>query len=131
MPYDLIHETAPAVAAAGDKPSRSASYRLKGFDAAPVNEEASTLYEVFQNSVKLYADKPCLGHRPIGKDGKAGDFTFMTYKETSDKVTAFAASLRTAGLAKGARVAVFGANSCEWMIAMQVCFPPCVKWLST
>lgn len=44
-------------------------------------EGASTLYEVFENSVKTFGDKQCLGFRPM-LDGKAGPYQWWTYKQT-------------------------------------------------
>ena len=50
-----------------------------------------------------------------------GDFEWMTYAEAAAKVDAVGAALAgRAALAKGDRVGVYGANSPEWMIAMQV-----------
>jgi hypothetical protein len=42
---------------------------------------ATTLYELFEESVRKHGDRPCLGWRPM-TDGKAGPFEFWTYKET-------------------------------------------------
>ena len=119
--FEFLTEVGPATSGSGDKPSRSACFRHCKHETPPKAEAgATTLFEVFELSVKRFADSPCIGHRPTNKEGEAGDFTFLTYKETSDKAKAFAASLRAAGVEKKARVAVFGANCCEWMIAMQV-----------
>lgn len=46
-----------------------------------VEGSATTLYEVFEQSVKRYGDCKCLGWRPI-VDGKAGPYEYWTYKET-------------------------------------------------
>lgn len=118
--YEHLVETTPARDASGDKPSRSPGYRHVKHKEPPRCEYASTLYEIFQHSVKEHGEKPCLGHRPKNKDGLAGDYTFLTYSEVADKVKAFAASLRAAGVRKPERLAVFGTNCPEWMIAMQV-----------
>lgn len=45
-----------------------------GFQNAPGNP--TNLYEVFENSVKRFGDRPCLGKRIDGK----GAFVFETYK---------------------------------------------------
>lgn len=118
--YEFLTESGPATAASETTPSRSAAYRHVKHAEPPRGASGVTLYEVFENSVKNFPNEPCLGHRPLGKDGVAGDFTFLTYQETADKVKGFATSLAAAGLQKGDRVAVFGANCSEWMIAMQV-----------
>jgi long-subunit acyl-CoA synthetase (AMP-forming) len=44
----------------------------------------------------------------------------MTYGEAAAAVVDAAGALAAAGLKKGARVGVYGANCPEWMIAMQV-----------
>ncbi len=76
--YVEIGETRPA---AGDVPSASKIYRAaiskNGF---PHIEGVTTLYELFDRSVKAHADKPCLGHRAV-KDGAAGDYEYQTYKQ--------------------------------------------------
>jgi long-chain acyl-CoA synthetase len=117
--YELLAEVGGSIPAAGERPSRSAAYKAKNF-ASLVADEKSTLYDTFEKSCSQFSDKPCLGYRGVDANGNAGDFTFMTYKEVQDKVKAFSSSLKEAGVQKGQRVAIFGANSCEWMIAMQV-----------
>lgn len=44
----------------------------------------------------------------------------MTYAETGAKVDAIAGAFARVGLQPKGRVGIFGANSPEWMIAMQV-----------
>ena len=51
----------------------------------PSFEGASTLYEVFERSVKLFGENRCLGWRPI-TDGKAGPYEYWTYKQTQGVV---------------------------------------------
>jgi hypothetical protein len=81
-----------------------------------------------QTCQACYCASPCGCNNAVrGKDGVAGDFTYLTYQEVADKVKAFATSLAATGLKKGDRVAVFGANCTEWMIAMQV--RACCPWV--
>lgn len=83
--------------------------------------EATTLYELFQNSVAKYGQENLLGWRPIDKaTGKPGAYQWLTYDETNAKVQAIASGLAGLGLAANDRVGVYGVNCCEWMIAMQV-----------
>lgn len=49
-----------------------------------------------------------------------GDYQWMTYAETAAKVDAVGSALAGAGVKPKDRVGVYGANSPEWMIAMQV-----------
>ena len=118
MAYELLVESGPAQPATESRPSRSKAYRHVKH-ATPLKAGAATLFDSFQRSVKLYANEPCLGHRPMDAEGNAQPFKFMTYAEVATKVAQFASSLRACGLTKGDRVAVFGANCAEWMIAMQ------------
>jgi acyl-CoA synthetase (AMP-forming)/AMP-acid ligase II len=72
------------------------------------------------HSVRTYPTNDCLGWRPTGADGKPGPFTWMSYAETGAKVDAIAGAFAHVGLQPKGRVGIFGANSPEWMIAMQV-----------
>lgn len=119
MAYDLLVESGPATPATADRPSRSPAYRHVKH-ATPPTSGAATLFDSFQQSVKLYANEPCLGHRPVDAEGNAQEYKFMTYAEVATQVAQFASSMRACGLKKGDRVAVFGANCSEWMVAMQV-----------
>eukprot|EP00892_Ulva_mutabilis_P009730 jgi/Ulvmu1/7129/UM034_0035.1 len=120
MAYPTLYEVSPAIPASGDKPSRGPSFKATKYKSEP-DAPSITLFDTFENSVKNHANGPCLGYRPIDDKGKPGDYTFMTYKEVHDKVKAFASALQAAGVQKQQRVAIFGQNCCEWMIAMQAC----------
>ena len=119
MFYPNLYDTAQPSPAVGDKPSRSASYKTKLY-TDDVEAPASTLFELFQASVKANADLPALGYRPIDGEGKPGKYNFFTYQETAAKAHAVASALHHAGVQKGQRVGVYGQNSCEWMIILQV-----------
>ncbi|CAD7700609.1 unnamed protein product [Ostreobium quekettii] len=121
MGFDLLTEVAPARPATGDLPSAGPTYRAAAFkDGAPSLEGVTTLLEVFDRSVERYPTADCLGCRPVA-DGKAGDYVWWTYKDTSKKVAAVGSALKELGIAAGAKVGVFGANCPEWMLAMQAC----------
>ena len=115
-----LSEVAPAQAATESQPARSAAFKAKVY-AEFQGSGKESLYDTFEASCKKYAENPCIGYRPTDASGNVGAYTFYTYKETNDKVKAFASSLKAAGLEKKQKVAVFGQNSCEWMIAMQAC----------
>lgn len=119
MSYPLLCETSPPVPASGSQPSRSASYKSKLYAEEP-EAPTSTLFELFQSSVKAHASQPALGYRPIDGAGKATEYQFYTYQETEHKIQAVASALHHAGVQKSQRVAVYGQNSCEWMIILQV-----------
>lgn len=116
----LLH---PPAAAGGNPPAapprrasgaaacrRRAAIAKDGPPALPF----SSLYEMFQASVSKYADNPCLGVR------EGAGYTWLTYKQTAEQVDAVGAALVQAGLAPHGRVGVYGANSPQWMVAMQV-----------
>lgn len=97
-------------------------YRATGAkDGPPHLPDVSTCYELFNRSVKLYPDRPCLGSRKIVK-GQAQPFTYMTYKEAGSLVANVGSALKAVGVNQQARVGVFGANCPEWMVSMQVLF---------
>jgi len=108
--------------AQGEKPAASKIYRnIVAKDGFPTALKATTLHELFQNSVKEFGNEKLLGWRPIDEEtGKAGAFQWLTYSETNVKVSNIASGLDGLGLTAGDRVGVYGMNCCEWMIAMQV-----------
>lgn len=120
MSYPLLYETSPPIPADARQPSRSASFKSKLYADKP-EAPNSTLFDLFQSSVKAHASQPALGYRPIDDAGKPSDYKFYTYQETEENVQAVASALHHSGVQKGQRVAVYGQNSCEWMIILQVC----------
>ena len=69
---------------------------------------------MFQASVEKYANNNCLGRR------EGPGYTWLTYQQTAEQVAAIGSAMVKVGLAPHGRVGVYGANSPEWMIAMQV-----------
>ena len=70
-------------------------------------------------SVTQYPNNPCLGHRPITY-GEPGAYVWQTYKEIGEKVDAIAGGIMHLGHQAHGRIGVYGINSPEWMITMQV-----------
>jgi hypothetical protein len=69
---------------------------------------------MFMASVEKFPSNNCLGHR------EGDGYSWLTYKETAERAAAVGSALVKVGLAPHGRVGVYGANSPEWMIAMQV-----------
>ncbi len=117
---DWTIEVEPARAAREGVPAAGPVYKCaKAKDGFPHLTDVFTCYELFQRSVKLYPDRPCLGHRNT-VDGQVQPFTYITYTEAGLKVAQIGSAMRAVGLEEHGRVGVFGANSPEWMIALQV-----------
>ena len=53
-------------------------------------------------------------------DGKAGAYEWLTYWQVAELVEKVASGLVSTGLQAKDKVAVYGSNSPEWMVAMQV-----------
>jgi len=87
----------------------------------PEFEGCKSLFEIFERSVRLYPENPCIGRRLKGEDGAAGDYQWLSYREVSEKVAMLSSGLEAEGVASQDAVGVFGANCPEWMIAMQAC----------
>ena len=73
-----------------------------------------SLYEMFVASVDKYGGNKCLGR----SDGAS--FSWMTYAEVGEAVAEVGAAMAHCGVAPQGRAGVYGANSPEWMMAMQV-----------
>jgi long-chain acyl-CoA synthetase len=113
-------EVEPARAARDGVPAAGPVYKCaKAKDGFPHLTDVSTCYELFQRSVKLYPDRPCLGYRNV-VDGQVQPFTYITYTEAGLRAAHVGSAMSAVGLKEQGRVGVFGANSPEWMIALQV-----------
>ncbi|GMH34395.1 hypothetical protein BSKO_02229 [Bryopsis sp. KO-2023] len=119
--YKLLTEIAPKRDAENGKPSASPVFKSTTFKDEDVSiAGVSTLFEMFDASVKKFSGNKCLGWRPI-VDGKAGDYKWWTYGETGEKVANLASGVATTGIVAGSKVGVLGPNCPEWMLAMQAC----------
>eukprot|EP00887_Chlorella_sp_A99_P003085 scaffold9.g3085.t1 len=115
--HSYIVEIEPARPATADKPAAGPVYRAAiAKDGPPTIPGVSNLYEMFQASVEQFGDRPCLGKRTGD-----GPYTWLTYKETAEHAAAIGSALVAVGVGPHARAGVYGANSPEWMIAMQAC----------
>ena len=63
-------------------------------------------------------------------DGKAGPYEWLTYRQVGALVEKVASGLASTGLQPKDKVAVYGSNAPEWMIAMQVRSLGLAAWLS-
>lgn len=64
--------------------------------------------------MEKYPDNKCLGHV------EDGAYKWRTYKETMEEVDAIGSAMAAVGMQPHGRCGVYGANSPEWMIALQV-----------
>ncbi|KAI7842012.1 hypothetical protein COHA_004213 [Chlorella ohadii] len=110
-----ITEVAPAAPANGEFPGAGPEYRAIIAKEGPPTIPFASLYEMFQASVKKYPDNNCLGHR------EGAGYAWLSYKQTEEQVAAIGSAMVKVGLGPHSRVGVYGANSPEWMIAMQAC----------
>jgi len=85
-------------------------------DGPPTFPEVNTLYEMFTKSAAKHAGNNCLGKR-----GASGDYEWLTYKEVAERSADIASAMSHVGVGPHARAGVYGANSPEWMLAMQAC----------
>lgn len=120
MQSDWAFEVEPARPAQEGIPAAGPVYRSTGArEGPPTLEGVSTCYELFHRSVELYADRPCLGARKV-VDGQAQGFTYITYAEAGVQVGNIGSAMQAVGVKAHDRAGVFGANSPEWMVALQV-----------
>jgi len=79
------------------------------------------MFEVFEASATKFADRPCLGYRPVNDDGTPGDFKFHTYQETRTMARNLASSLASSGITKGGKLGILSANNVQWMLGIRAC----------
>lgn len=96
---------------------------------------ADTLDKLFDHAVAKFGKKDCLGTRevlseenemqPNGKVFKKlilGNYRWLNYEETNQKVNHFGSGLVALGLKPKSTIAIFCETRAEWMIAAQTCF---------
>lgn len=120
--YPLLVKVDGERAAGPDRPSTTPVYRnVWSKNGLPSMGTVATCYDIFQQASFKFSDRPCLGWRPK-QDGAAGDYKFLTYSETAERVRAIGSAMTTVGkLTPKARVGVYGPNCPEWMMSMQAC----------
>ncbi|PSC74925.1 long chain acyl-synthetase 4-like [Micractinium conductrix] len=110
-----IAEVSPALPARDGKPACGPEYRAVIAKDGPPPINYASLYEMFMASVEKFPDNKCLGRR------EGDGYSWLTYKATAELAAAVGSALTKVGLAPHGRVGVYGANSPEWMVAMQAC----------
>ncbi|ERN12102.1 hypothetical protein AMTRI_Chr01g109720 [Amborella trichopoda] len=104
------------------RPSAGPVYRSifakDGFPEPPQGLESC--WDIFRLSVEKNPNNPMLGRRKI-KDGKAGEYVWMTYKEVYDIVMKLGNSIRSCSIEQGGRCGIYGINCPEWIISMEAC----------
>jgi long-chain acyl-CoA synthetase len=89
---------------------------------ARIQDNQLTAYHSFKNSAEKFGDRPCLGKRITDtKTGEAGPFVFLTYKQTYEKIKAFASGLRKLGVEPNQHVGIFAKNCVEWQVTSEAC----------
>uniref|UniRef100_A0A3P8VP48 Long-chain-fatty-acid--CoA ligase n=1 Tax=Cynoglossus semilaevis TaxID=244447 RepID=A0A3P8VP48_CYNSE len=83
------------------------------------NDDAKTLYEVFQRGLKVSGNGPCLGYR---KPGRA--YQWLRYKQVSDRAEQLGSGLLHQGLKpnKDTFIGIFAQNRPEWIIGELACY---------
>ncbi|XP_020230137.1 long chain acyl-CoA synthetase 4 isoform X3 [Cajanus cajan] len=118
----FIIEVEKAQEASQGRPSRGPVYRSlfakDGFP--PPIQGLDCCWDVFRLSVEKYPTSPMLGQREI-VDGKAGKYTWLTYKEVYDLVIKIGNSIRSCGYGEGVKCGIYGANCAEWIMSMEAC----------
>mmetsp|Transcript_1900 Transcript_1900/g.4273 ORF Transcript_1900/g.4273 Transcript_1900/m.4273 type:complete len:683 (+) Transcript_1900:70-2118(+) len=110
---------------------RSVDGQERSLSLGDTSETVLTCYENFQSSVRAHASSPCMGYRPIGPDGVAGDYIWSTYGEIGQRVDNLGAGLVKLGLCPPTNdpellgrgiLGLYSKNRMEWVIAEQAAF---------
>ncbi|KAG6688360.1 hypothetical protein I3843_11G119300 [Carya illinoinensis] len=132
--YNFLVEVEKAKEANDGRPSMGPVYRSvfakDGFP--PPIDGMDSCWDVFRMTVERYPENPMLGRREI-LNGKPGNYVWQTYKEVYDLVIKVGNAMRSCGLGEGAKCGIYGVNSPEWIISMEVLktFPKTTEYLKT
>lgn len=89
-------------------------------------EGVSTLYECFLRGASISPNGPCIGYRPVvNKAGDVGDFQFITYSQTLERVRNFGSGLVNFEICQPnedglACLGFYAKNRMEWVVGEQV-----------
>jgi len=83
---------------------------------------AKTMHELFEASVKKFANSDCLGTRKKTGEKSFGDYEWKTYKQIKERSDNFGSGLMNLGAQKDGTVGIFSNNREEWFVAQQACF---------
>ncbi|XP_008312348.1 long-chain-fatty-acid--CoA ligase 5 [Cynoglossus semilaevis] len=114
-PVDLKHQTVGIK----DGARKTALLEDNNNLVAYCNDDAKTLYEVFQRGLKVSGNGPCLGYR---KPGRA--YQWLRYKQVSDRAEQLGSGLLHQGLKpnKDTFIGIFAQNRPEWIIGELACY---------
>merc|ERR1719399_2653328 len=93
---DFLDEVEPGRGASGARPAQSPVYASRaagGKGAATDYKGCTTLFETFDRAVREFGDRPALGRRPVGPDGKAGPYEWMTYRKVGEYAAAIGSAM--------------------------------------
>ncbi|KAF9359726.1 hypothetical protein BGX26_011587 [Mortierella sp. AD094] len=117
------------------RPGQTGIYRRAGFDkellaVPPSFPHVTTIYEAFQNGLRVSPNGPLLGSRQYDPVTKTfGGYVWQTYTEVSGRITRFGSGLvkihqdvhQLAEAAQRWTVGIWGINRAEWTIASEAC----------
>jgi long-chain acyl-CoA synthetase len=69
------------------------------------------LVELFENSVKKFSDRPCLGTK-----NKQGEYEWVTYREMGRRIDNLRGGLTGIGVTRGDAVGIISNNSVNWAV---------------
>jgi long-chain acyl-CoA synthetase len=117
LPLNLLYSSLQSILIRHYSTPQNLSFHIS--DSSMQLNGASTMYEVFEASATKFADRPCLGWRPVNDDGTPGDFKFHSYQETRTMARNLASSLAHSGITKGGKVGILSANNVQWMLGIR------------
>ncbi|XP_053269241.1 long-chain-fatty-acid--CoA ligase 5 [Pleuronectes platessa] len=114
-PADLQHQTL------GIKDGARKTALLEGSDnlISCCDEDARTLYEVFQRGLRVSGNGPCLGSRKPGQP-----YRWLKYKQVSERAEHLGSGLLHRGLKPNTDtfIGIFAQNRPEWIISELACY---------
>ena len=75
---------------------------------------AETPLALLKGSATKWPNEDCLGEREKLADGNVGDYKYISYSDTYNRVIQFGKGLLTLGLRKGDKIGIYSHNSIWW-----------------
>ncbi|KAK4793938.1 hypothetical protein SAY86_011932 [Trapa natans] len=87
----------------------------------PPDPDIYTTWDIFRGSVDKHPQNKMLGWRTKSSSGKFGPYVWKSYKEVYEEVLQVGSALRASGAEPGSKIGIYGANSPQWIVAMEAC----------
>lgn len=84
--------------------------------------KAKTAVQLLKSGAKHYNSLQCYGEREVLKNGSAGEYQWISFREFEQKVEMFSAGLASLGISRNDKVSIICKNCILWQVSTFACY---------